>query len=234
MSRSPFHLVITGDVVASSSMETGSRSTLPDQLRKSFAEIRQGRQKALPYDLDVYGGDGWQVYSNDPLVGLVVAVYMRARMRERANVDMRAAIALDAVDFLQPERVSESDGAAFRRSGRALTEMAKRERLRYLLPVECEQEIAYRIAADGVADLVDYAALQWTQSQAQAVAQMVIAYPDRPRQRDIAASWRPTSISQPAVNKHLKSGGWEWIERALERYEALTSAILNDALPSSR
>lgn len=219
--------VLTGDVVASTTLRKAERSALPAMLKEVYGAFRENHRKALPYNIDVFSGDSWQIFVAEPTLAMAVAVYMRAQLRERIDVDVRIVLALDRIDFLQPDRISESDGPAFQRSGRTLAQLGKSELMRYVIPTSLEQDGPSRIAADGIADLIDHIARQWTQSQAQAVTQMIQQYPREPKQQDIADAWRPTPISQPAVNKHLQSGGWEWISRALGRFEALTRDLVH-------
>lgn len=223
---SALRAVLTGDVVGSTDLRSDARAELPSILKRTYEEVQQKRAQALPYPIDIFSGDSWQIYVAEPTAGMSVALYLRARLRERLNVDVRVALALDRIDFLNPEGVSESDGPAFRRSGRTLSELGKDELMRFVLPERLEGEAMARIAAEGIADLIDSVARGWTQQQAQAVAHMSAGYPEERRQQEVADAWRPEPISQPAVNKHLKSGGWEWIARALRRYEELTQTIV--------
>lgn len=221
-------VVLTGDVVHSTDLSSADRAALPDLLKQGYAEVRATRPEALPHDVSIFGGDSWQIFVAEPGLGLLVAVYMRARVRERLNADARMVLALDRVDFLQPGNVSESDGPAFQRSGRALRSLERNVLLRYLVPEPLESAGAYRIAADGIADLVDYLAQQWTPAQAQALTHLLVEYPRERRQQEIGDAWRPAPISQPAVNKHLRGAGWDWIQRALTRYETLTATLMNE------
>ena len=217
--------VVTGDVVASTALSRTDRAALPAFVRSAFGEIRQARNDALPVDVDVFGGDSWQAYTRQPDVGLTVALYLRARLRERFDVEVRAALSIDTIDFLQPASVSESDGRAFRRSGRALEQLDRNELFRLVLPEHLADVDVYAIAAEGIADAVDSIAQKWTPAQAQAVSHMLRGYPDEPRQQHVSEAWRPAPISQPAVNKNLKKAGWEWIARALGRYARLTEIL---------
>lgn len=221
--------VITGDVVRSSELRQSERSALPDILREVYSELRSRHEATLPYQIDVFSGDSWQAYVRDPSRALAIALYLRARMKERLNVVNRVVLAVDRVDFLQPESVSESDGPAFRRSGRAVMSLEKTEHFRLLVPEELDTNGPIRLAADSIADLIDHLFLHWTRAQAQAVAHMLINYPDEHRQQDVADAWRPQPISQPAVNKHLRSAGWELVHRSVARYEALIRVILESS-----
>ena len=226
METAALRVVVTGDVVGSTALGRRLGPGLPALMKETYGEIRRLHPDALPFDIDVYGGDSWQIYVADPVQGMTVALFMRARLREELDAEVRAVVALDQVDFLEPDNVSESNGPAFQRSGRALTELGKTTLLRFVLPERDEAVDAYRVAADGIADLLDHVAQQWTPAQAQAVAHMIIGHPDEPRQQDVAARWRPDAITQPAVNKHLRNAGWEWIARALDRYRTLTRFLV--------
>lgn len=219
--------VITGDVVASTDLDEQGRIQLPSAIKRAYEEIRYQRERTLPYDVAVFSGDSWQIYAEDPSVGLLAAIYLRARLREELEVEVRSVLAIDTVDFVTQEAISESDGPAFRRSGRALSELSKDDHFQLVLPPTVEPDPALALASDGISDLVDLVARGWTPSQAQSVAQMLLRYPDEVRQQQIAEQWRPYAISQPAVNKHLRNGGWQWILRALDRYDRLVHILIN-------
>ena len=217
--------VITGDVVQSSAMDPPQRAALPELLRAFYGELQAKQPSSLLYPIDVFSGDSWQVYVPDPVPALAVAIYLRARLMERQDLRTRLALAIDEVEFLKPNSISESDGPAFKRSGRALSQMDRSVLFQLLIPEWLEHAAPIRLAAESIADLTDHLVLSWTRAQAQAIAHMLAHYPDEPRQKDVARAWRPRPISQPGVNKHLRNAGWDLLHRALVRYEALVQAM---------
>lgn len=217
--------VVSGDVVASTALSAADRARLPLVLHDVYEELRSRRSEALPYELAVYGGDSWQAYVAEPPAALVLALYMRARLRETLGIEVRVAIAIDRVDFVRPESISESDGPAFRNSGRTLTQLDRDDLFRIVLP-EDEDDRSLRLAMEGVADLADVVARGWSPAQAQAVSHLLAYFPEDRRQRDVADAWRPEPISQSAVNQHLQSAGWRWIAKALDRFDTLAHILI--------
>lgn len=216
--------VLTGDLVRSQEQPTDAEA-LSTQIRAAFRRARHRFGDALPYPVDVFRGDSWQVYVPDPMFALEVAVLFRAALRVEASLDTRIALAIDRVGTVNERSVSESSGPVFRRSGRALDAMTDERRLRCLLPESAPPP--YAIAADALADLADLLATQWTDAQAQAIAlRLERTTDDRPpSQTDIASHWQPAPISQQAVSKHLRQAHGALLDTTLRRYGRLVERL---------
>lgn len=116
---SHLHAVATGDIVASSKMPLPERRRLPTRLREAYNTVQKQASEAFPYPLAIMRGDGWQCLVNEPSQALMRVLQFCALLFAQ-GVRTRFALAIDEVDFITERGLNESDGPAFRRSGRAV------------------------------------------------------------------------------------------------------------------
>ncbi len=113
--------VVTGDVVASSKLSPPDRERLFAVMKEASRELRQWLGEAMPLEVDIYGGDSWQILLATPGKALAAALFFRAYLRAHPpHCDSRFAVAIGPIDFVPGKNVSEGDGDAFRRSGQML------------------------------------------------------------------------------------------------------------------
>ena len=120
--------VLTGDIIKSSKL-TGERRqktlTAIEQLAEESAKLHQDLKLTGP---EIFRGDSWQLLLSPPHHALRVACFIRAGLRSRGLADTRIGIGLGGVE-MHDGRLGQSDGVAFRLSGRALDELKKSETL---------------------------------------------------------------------------------------------------------
>lgn len=204
--------VLTGDVVRSSKWSGSERALLHDAISTVSAEIQQYFSPSIPYEIDLFRGDSWQLLVSEPGQALRVALFFRARLRSRldaAKVDSRIAIGVGSVDFLPESGVSTGDGDAFRRSGWAFEELGRSFRMAF----SAEGETARCLNV--VVRLVDHPAAFWTPRQAYAISQALLGL----TQEQIAESWVDRPITQQAVAQHLARAGWHAVDTAVTFFE---------------
>ena len=229
--------VLTGDVVDSTKPGRKTRRSWPDSLRETFEFVKAANPTALPYQIDVFRGDGWQVLVTKPETAMWVTLAIRARLRETKTGDTRIAIALGSVKDVVPDRISESRGEAFTRSGRQLEEMGTRKsdaRLSCVLPKtgNTRQDEIYELIASATTSGADAVAKKWTPAQAQAASRMLKHYyTGGITQAKIADDWQPARVEQATVNEHLKKGGWDMVEKSLTQFDQLVSWLRSDLEP---
>lgn len=217
VSRKRRYAVLTGDVVASRTLDSRARRSLSTDIRKVGTRIREEYPDVCPLDVDTFRGDSWQLLVVRPELALEVAVLFRAALRwitDERRIDSRVAIGIGKIEFIAGNRVSEGDGEAFRRSGAALDAMGGRTRIALARETpETELTLAAIALLDGIVQ-------SWTPSRCQAV---IGALAGR-TQESIAESWIPAPISQQGVAQHLDGAHWHAVERGL----AALSASLAD------
>lgn len=223
-SRLDFHAVARGDVIGSTELSAEDRRQLPEVLRSTYATVQRRAPGTLPYELAILGGDGWQCYVENPASSLARVLHLWALLFAR-GISSRMALAIDTIDFISDRDLNESDGRAFRRSGRALQGLEDERWFVCLLPDEAPS--AYHLAAESISELTDHLLHQWTEAQAQAVAGMLesIGTEQTVTQQAIAEQWEPEPITRQTVNRHLKRAHWDRLERTLDRFDQLIESL---------
>jgi hypothetical protein len=222
---STLHAVITGDIVGSSDLTADERGRLPDLLRAAHRGVQERLQANVLYPIDLFGGDSWQMYLPRPEQALAVATHFRAGLLADTGITTRLALAVDTIDFLNTENLSESDGAVFRRSGRTLREL-RHDETAIILP-ESDEPVA-QIAADLIARTVNFLARSWTRAQAQAIVHSTggVLAGESLSQSRIGEAWTPKPISQQAVARHLQSAGWDILEATLRDFTRVINSLI--------
>lgn len=208
------YAVLTGDIVDSSKLSKADRQALPVVIKQAARETKKTFPDTVPYDIEVFRGDSWQILVSDAVRSLRIALFFRACLRsgkERGRgLDTRIAIAIGGIDFVPSGKVSEGDGPAYRASGQALEDLPAG----CFLAVEGAPSLSQH-GLEAITVLMDAIAQDWTGKQARAVAGALRGW----TQDKIAASW-PETISQQAVTKHLGGAHWTALETALAYCEA--------------
>ena len=219
--------VLTGDLVGSTKLGSALQRRIPEVMEEAFDSVRGASGGAIPLKLDVFRGDSWQTYVQEARLALWAAMYFRALLRERANVDTRVAIAIGPPTMIQMDRrVSAHNDEAFVRSGRLLNELEQRDkRVACTIPEPRNSPGVYALASSLIASLADEIGRGWTQSQAQALTFVLEAYPSDKeiRQEEIAEKWKPKPVGQSAVSKNLRKARWHVLSETLKQFEELVA-----------
>lgn len=218
--------ILTGDVVSSSDFEQDVRATLPHHLRTVGEHIRDNFEHAVPYSIDIFRGDSWQLVVAQPKWALRVALDVRCVLHSLdpdEPILTRIGIGIGDFDFIPADSVSEGDGTAFRLSGQALEELDRHRHLAIRIAdayasAECR-------ALPVTATLIDAIANRWTAKQSLAVSGALRGL----TQEQIGAAWPPHPISQQAVAQHLESAGWNAVSKGLAFFELVVEPLSNHA-----
>jgi hypothetical protein len=208
--------VVTGDMVGSSKLKPLEREALFQLMREGAQELRGWLgKKVMPLEVDIYGGDTWQILLTDPGKVLPAGLFFRTFLRSRSpQRDTRFVAAVGPIDFVPRNKVSEGDGEAFRLSGQTLGEL-KNRRMAFVShdrPSTGRWDVAF--------ELVDALAMRWPEKRSAAVAGALRGW----TQEAIGQLWEP-SIEQPTVNRHLRAAGWPAVERAILEFQAYWDAF---------
>lgn len=205
------YAVLTGDVIDSRKLSASQLEVLFGNVRdlwKSFGKVHSG---AVVGTLEVFRGDGWQAALAKPALCVEAAVFLRAAFRAQPGeirVDSRIGIGVGMVERLDPDRLSESNGPAFQRSGE-MFEVLDSTGLRWGLgSANRKNEIG---SASIILPMMDLLVQRWTQPEAAAVVGTLLgltqaeiaAYP-------LAAKKNGAAPTQQAVAKVLKRIGWKY------------------------
>jgi hypothetical protein len=222
------HAIITGDIVA-------SRSIAPLQKEKLYSDIDEflrSLKKKWLVEYETYRGDSIQCETRSPELSLRVALMIRSyvmsytpeelkkkilRSQKKGTVpkgyfnvafDIRLAIGIGEVDFINRKKISSSDGVAFQLSGEALDSL-KEESRRLVFRTADE---ALNADIEPVIYLLDALTQKWTQNQ----AALVLNKLQNKKDEEIARQFK---ISIPAVNQRKKTAQWPAIEKAVTYFE---------------
>lgn len=201
--------VITGDIVQSSKIVLHERQSLLNRIQAIAHETSKwGKIK-----VEVFRGDSFQVVVDSVEESLKIAILFRAGLLGATpapgNVkwDARVALGIGSIDFDQDDSVIESDGEAFRNSGREFDKLEKSDRLALKTPWNDIND-EFRVSTA----FVDCVISEWTIMQAQVV---YLALLSGNTQKEIAQKLQktPQAISKLANGSKLKL-----IELYLERF----------------
>ncbi len=206
-------VVVTGDIIGSTRLSGKARRRLLQVMKAGSKDVRIAFGRSVPFEVDVFRGDSWQLLITQPRDCLDVALYYRCLIRAGMGplrVDTRLSIAIGDVDLMPGDRVSQGDGEAYRLSGRGLEGLKGHQRMIFSFPSRLEDEGLRAIRA--LVLLIDALFVRWTPKQAEAVKWVLKGV----RQEEIAANWPTGPISQQAVAQHLTKAGWYNLSKGLE------------------
>ncbi len=205
----PEMIVLTGDIVASSTLGAAALDAALGVVRAGCAEAAgwSGREARFTR----FRGDGWQSLGPEPELALRAMLFLRARLRAaEAGCDTRISAAIGPGRVPDAGDLSSASGSVFEVSGRNLDAMGRGRRLMLgrAEPAPCGP------AEDAILALCDEISGRWTARQA---AVFVLALPPGAGpQSDHAAR---LGVSQQMVAKHLKAGGDRALRLALAAFE---------------
>jgi hypothetical protein len=212
------YAVISGDFIGFSDLPAENREASYHLVKQAGTELARLFPAAMPWEVDMFRGDGWQFVLADPVISLRAALFFRAYLRARAggfSTDVRLAIGVGPIDYVPDNRVSAGDGTAFRLSGRLLDQMARQKSgsMRFIME---NRKLA--LPLDGITLLIGALADSWTERQARAVTGALQGLTIT----RITGQW-PDRISRQAVGKHLARARWSEIRMGLKIFESTAS-----------
>lgn len=221
----PVWAVLTGDIVGSSRLNSTERQALPARLRAASERVAGHFAKDLPFPLDLFRGDSWQLAIQRAELATRIALMMRALVRaafDSTRLDTRISIGVGTVDFIPPDGLEAADGQAFRLSGEGLDRLTGDTRMGISLPGWHGPNVAE--AFDVGLALIDLQARGWTQRQAEAVAGALVGL----TQERIGREWVQHPVTQQAIAQHLDRAGWDSIERSVQFFERVLPILAGE------
>jgi hypothetical protein len=192
------YAVITGDLVRSEKL-LAERGEVLDRLNTTLEELRSSWGEEGLWVSPIYRGDSFQIVADDATKSLRIALFMRAQLMRYCicgkSLEARAAIGIGDIEYLDRENITESDGEAFRLSGRSLEEIPSYRRLIVRTSID-----ALNPALESISALIDALSARWSREQGEAISHWLIGA----TQSAMAESMH---ISQPAVQQRLQRAG---------------------------
>ena len=200
--------VITGDIVGS----TALAKTEFRKLIKSFDSILSAHQ------YEFFRGDSFQVYVKLPEEALAVVLQMRtaAMKASPGNIvcDVKACIGIGQVKSTVKTLHSSTD-EAFVLSGRNFDTIKPPQRLLIVCP---DNNSVIQTGLQIIGDYTDYIFRHLTIKQAVVLFELS----QNRTQTEVAKRLKK---SQATVHKHAQAAGWPEMEKLLQDYKQLISAI---------
>lgn len=223
------YAVINGDIIGSTKLSEARREFYLAELKKLFEELKKKKKNlGIVKSFEVYRGDSFQGALDKPEMSLKVVLLLRSYLRMAASkygaktkrnipvhrtsfnavTDIRIAVGIGKVSRLE-NRLLESDGEAFHRSGRLIDSLKKAGQN---LAIETPWEERNK-ELDVFCGLLDSIISRWSPPQAEVVYLSLQGH----NQTQIAETLK-TSTS--AVNQRLKTANWSSVDKLLSLFEA--------------
>lgn len=194
--------VITGDVIDSRNL-IDTRSWLKP-LKTALSKIG-----SEPKEWEIFRGDSFQVIVKDVSKALHTAIRLKAQVRSKADVNLRLGMGIGSITYIS-EKVTESNGKAFIRSGEVFDQL-KKNTIAIKSPwssFDAEMNLYLSLASLTID--------QWSVASAKA---FLMQLENRNlTQREIA---KRLGITQGRVSERLKRAGADEIHQMIDRYEIL-------------
>jgi len=207
--------VITGDIVDSTKIESNKRTDLLLALKETIADINEYIDKSVK--AEIYRGDSFQIVIPNPVETLRIAILVRLGLQNRTpenstrlkKWDARISIGIGDISF-NASSIVESDGEAFRNSGRAFDRLGKNDRLAISTPwneIDEELKVSTKFA--------DILIGSWSYSQIEVLYRYFL---EKITQRELA---KGLNLSPQTLNKRIVGAKVEVIEMYIARFEQI-------------
>jgi hypothetical protein len=215
------YAVLTGDLVSSSKLTPEQSRDAMRTLRTHATQFAETFAGSIEGELDTFRHDSWQLLLKKPAFAVRAAIFFRAVLKMQsehsAKYDSRVAIGVGPVETIARARISDSRGAAFTYSGKALDKMGD-ERLAFASGRNGES------VRSGVVPLLDCVVTDWTPTESRAVFGALLRW----TQEQSAANWPGGESERPtrqAVAKSLDRAHWRAVSTVLDWVEGPTQPM---------
>lgn len=177
--------IITGDIINS---EDSTTSLWIRPLKDYLTQLG-----TTPADWEIYRGDEFQLRVSESKV-LETAIHLKAVIKSIKNLDVRMGIGLGEETF-RGDRVSESNGTAYQRSGRTFETLKEQKRTLSMATGVASYDRTMNLMLKLALNFMDL----WSPVSAEIIA-LFLSNPNAPQQ-EIATK---LNIQQSAVSQRLK------------------------------
>ena len=191
--------VLTGDIVNSASYPDVQWM---DQLKAHFSLYG-----ATPEAWEIFRGDEFQLKVKVH-EALQAAVHIKALIRSNAGLDVRIAIGIGTENRVA-ERISESNGTAYQRSGRTFSQLKKKRSNLRISTGNSEFDTTWNLILALALNFMDH----WSSVSAEITA-LSLTHPNRSQE----ALARQLNIKQSAISQRRKRARWKLLKATLDQY----------------
>lgn len=192
--------ILTGDIINSAVQPD---SSWMDPLKAFFNE-----HGFTPATWEIYRGDEFQL-KVPPAEALKVAIQCKAIIRSNPELDVRIGIGIGEESH-KAERISESNGTAYQRSGRTFGLLKKKKSTLMLSTGKSEFDDTWNLILALALNFMDH----WSPVSAEITA-LSLAHPNRSQM----AFARQLDIKQSAISQRRKRARWKLVKSILSHYE---------------
>lgn len=203
--------VLTCDFVDFSKLKKIDRTAIIDQLHLYLEDKNQSEEK----NFHLYRGDSIQAVvpvSQALYEAVALKAWLKSiqlNMAKKTSIlDIRISIGIGTMDY-EGKSILESDGSAFRFSGRKLDEMKQNKESLAITMASDEGNEQWAVILSLLTFVID----SWTIASAEIVDLLLKDYSDTEIQSHLG-------ISQPAVSLRKKHAGWTLISKTLLYFES--------------
>jgi len=205
--------VITADLVKSSEFKNKRKYVLKT-LNEIFNQLKIKKKKNIHIWIsDIFRGDSFQIVVSDAAYALRIALFLRSQLIQKSIVgmefDARISIGIGSIEYLNHEKLLQSDGEAFRLSGRSIDEIPN---FRRLVIKSSNEELNH--VFEMISALIDAITMRWSAEQAEAISYWIFGE----TQTSLA---KIIGISQSAIQQRLQLAGHFAIEACLNHFNSI-------------
>ena len=192
--------VLTADIIRS--------EDFPTAIWMDVIKTNLSRWGSSPKDWEIYRGDEFQLRT-EPQKALLIALDLKARIKRVKGLDVRISIGIGEEDYFSG-KVSESNGTAYRRSGRKLEQLKQEGKNLGIDGGTSLDNRTFNLILDLASDFMD----SWSEVSSEIVSHS-LAQPGI-TQTEMAIQ---LGIKQSAVSQRKKRARLDLVNEVLEYYE---------------
>jgi hypothetical protein len=214
MTNKAHYAVIAGELAPGNRVSDEKFSKIPDLIRASFQAVNRLVPEEGKLNYEIIRMDEFLALSESPVYSLRSVIMLLSAFRFLSykelseRLDLRVCEGIGPVEFAQ-EHLRESDGTAFRKATSCIGKMKRNQRISITSPVKAFNEEFLLTCS-----FMDILIRGWSDEQAEAL------FLNLTGKNQVEIS-QMLGISQPAVNRRLKSGNFDTVHKFIMRFEHL-------------
>jgi hypothetical protein len=214
MTNKAHYAVIAGELAPGTRVSDEKFSKVPDLIRASFQAVNRLVPEEGKLNYEIIRMDEFLALSESPVNSLRSVIMLLSAFRFLSykelseRLELRVCEGIGPVEFAQ-EHLRESDGTAFRKATSCIGKMKRYQRISITSPVKAFNEEFLLTCS-----FMDILIRGWSDEQAEAL------FLNLTGKNQVEIS-QMLGISQPAVNRRLKSGNFDTVHKFIIRFEQL-------------
>jgi hypothetical protein len=214
MTNKAHYAVIAGELAPDARVSDEQYSKIPDLIRASFQAVNRLVTEEGKLKYEIIRMDEFLALSESPVHSMrsVIMLFSAFRFLSykelETRMELRMCEGIGPVEFAQ-DYLRESDGTAFRHATSGIGKMKRNQRICITSPLKAVNE-EFALSCN----FMDILIRSWSDEQAEALFLNLTGR----NQTEISDM---LGISQPAVNRRLKAGHFDTVNKFIKRFENL-------------